>query len=148
MTTRAQRVAAVVAGGLALAGCAEPAADVNVGDAGFREGTFTGRSAADDQGTVGEVSITIAGDAITEAAFSILDADGSVKGEDYGKTNGEIVDEETYRLAQQGIAAADDYAAKLVETDDLGGVDAISGATLTHRQFVGAVEDALAQARV
>lgn len=148
MTTAgaSRRLLALLLGGLAVTGCADAPVDLNVADGGFTDGTFNGRSAADDQGATGEATITIKGDDVTSVDFRIRDSNGSVRGVDYGKTNGEIVSQETYRRAQVGARAGDDYAASLVETDDLNAVDAIAGASLTYRLFTGAVEDALTQA--
>lgn len=145
--TGSRQLAAVLLGGLALAGCATEVADLNVAEGGFADGTYTGVSAPDDQGAYGEVSVTIAGNDVTAAEFVLKEADGSVKGSDYGKTNGEIISEEVYAKAQAGIAAAPAYAAQLVETDDAGAVDVVTGASLSHGQFLEAVADALADAR-
>ncbi len=141
------QAAAVLLTGLALSGCAGEPADVDVADGGFADGTYAGVSSPDDEGGYGDVRLTIAGDDITDVEFALKQADGTAKRADYGKTNGEIVNEEIYARAQAGIAAAPSYAARLVETDDLGQVDVITGASLTHDQFVEAVSDALGSAR-
>ncbi|MDQ7992474.1 MAG: FMN-binding protein [Propionicimonas sp.] len=145
--SRRLRAAAVLAGGLALAGCAAEVADLNVADGGFADGSYSGVSAPDDQGGYGEVEVTIAGDDVTAVEFVLRQADGTTKGEDYGKTNGQVISEEVYARAQAGIAAAPVYAARFVETDDLDAVDVVTGASLTHGQFLEAVADALGSAR-
>jgi major membrane immunogen (membrane-anchored lipoprotein) len=147
MTRGSRKSIALLLGGLAIAGCADAPADLNVADGGFTDGTFSGSSTADDQGATGEATITIKGNDVIAVEFRIRDADGTVRGADHGTTNGVIVDQATYRKAQLGVAAGADYAAKLVETDDLDAVDAITGASLTYRHFTGAVEDALARGR-
>ncbi|MFT4109882.1 FMN-binding protein [Propionicimonas sp.] len=138
--------ATLLAGGLVLTGCST-ALDLDVRDGGYADGTFTGRSQADDDGGYGEISLTIRNDDITAATFTLHLEDGSVKDAEYGKTNGKVVDSSTYRRAQAGIAAAPSYAADLVETDDPADVDAVTGASLSYSQFQEAVEDALRQAR-
>lgn len=142
-----QRLAAALVGGLALAGCSAESTSLDVAAGGFADGTYTGVSRPDDQGGYGEVSVTIAGNDVTATEFVLKEADGSVKGEDYGKTNGEIISQEVYAKAQAGIAAAPGYAAQFVETDDLSAVDVVTGASLSHVQFLEAVADALADAR-
>lgn len=142
-----QRITAVVLGGITLAGCSGPV-DVNVADGGFSDGTFTGRSAPDDLGEWGEVSLTIAANDITEVSFALREPDGTIKDEDYGKTNGQVIDENAYEKAQAGVVAAPKYAVRLEETDDLGAVDSITGASISYRQFVEAVTDALGMARL
>lgn len=143
---RGRRVAAVVAGGLALAGCAAEV-DTNVADGGFADGSYTGASAPDDQGSYGRVELTITGNDVTAAEFVLVQSDGTLKGEDYGKTNGEVISKEVYAKAQAGIAAAPVYAARFVETDDLAAVDVVTGASLTHVQFLEAIANALGSAR-
>lgn len=143
-----RRILLALLSGIALAGCSGEAVDVNVGDGGFTDGTFTGRSSADDKGAWGEVTLTIAGNDVTAVTFVLRQSDGTAQDENYGKVNGKIINEETYRKAQAAVAAAPQYAARLEETDDLDAVDAITGASLSHRQFVEAVTDALDQARI
>jgi major membrane immunogen (membrane-anchored lipoprotein) len=142
MSRHARRGAALAAlGSVLLTGCAS--VDTDIRDGGYADGTYTGKSQPDDDGSYGQVSLTIAGNDVTAVTFTLRLKDGSEKGEDYGKTNGKVVDIPTYRKAQAGIAAAPKYAAQLVETDDLSGVDAITGASLSYRQFTQAVTDAL-----
>lgn len=137
-----RRVALVALGGLALAGCAA-AVDTDVKDGGYADGTYTGRSEADDDGGYGQVTLTIRSNNITAATFVLYEKGGQVKGKDYGMTNGKVVDIPTYSRAQAGIAAAPKYAAELVDTDNLADVDAIAGASLSYKQFQEAVTDAL-----
>lgn len=129
-------------GSVLLTGCVA-AVDTDVRDGGYPDGTYAGRSQPDDDGGYGQVSLVIAGDDITAVTLTLRSKDGSEKGADYGKTNGQVVDLPTYRKAQAGIAAAPRYAAQLVETDDLAEVDAVTGASLSYRQFQEAVTDAL-----
>lgn len=145
---RAGLLLATFTGTSVLTGCsAFTPPDTNVADGGFVDGTFSGRSEADDDGSYGEVTLTIAGNDITDVTFVLREADGTAKDETYGMTNGQIVNEESYRRAQAGIAAAPEYAAALTEADDLAAVDAVTGASLSYQQFVAAVEDALSNAR-
>ncbi|MBL8926258.1 MAG: FMN-binding protein, partial [Pseudonocardia sp.] len=113
----------------------------------FRDGTYVGRSAADDSGGYGEVRITLRGNDIVATEYRMLQAGGTAKDENYGKRNGEIVNAEFYAKAQTAVAAGPRYAAQLVAVDDPGDVDLVSGATISHRQFAEAVEKALDQAR-
>jgi major membrane immunogen (membrane-anchored lipoprotein) len=142
----ARGVALAALGGLALTGCSQPI-DTDVRHGGYADGTYSGRSHPDDDGGYAEVSLTIAGNDVTAATFVLRQADGTAKDADYGKTNGEVISPETYRRAQTGIAAAPEYAAALVEADSLDDVHAITGASLSHQQFVDAVKDALRSAR-
>ncbi len=137
------RAAALAAlGSVLLTGCVT-AVDTNVRDGGHSDGTYAGRSEPDDDGSYGQVDLVIEGNDITAVTFTLRREDGSEKGEDYGMTNGKVVDVPTYEKAQAGIAAAPKYAAELVTSDDLDAVDAITGASLSYRQFQEAVTDAL-----
>lgn len=128
-----------------LTACGAP--NLNVRAGGFADGTWTGKSDHDDTGGYGVVRLTIHGNDVTAATFTLYQADGTRKGVDYGKVNGQITDQDEYDRAQAGIAAAPKYAAELVSTDDLSKVDTITGASITYRTFEQAVTNALDQAR-
>jgi major membrane immunogen (membrane-anchored lipoprotein) len=116
------------------------------GKRAYKDGVYTGKSSADDSGAWGEVTITIEGGRIADCQFITLQKDGSVKGEDYGKVNGAISNQDFYNKAQLAVRAMSQYAQTLSETGDLRSVDAISGATIAYNQFIEAVEDALEKA--
>ncbi|MDR1412020.1 MAG: FMN-binding protein [Spirochaetaceae bacterium] len=120
-----------------LAGCAKPA---------YKDGVYTGRSGEDDTGAWGEVTITIAGEKIADCRFVTWQKDGTVKGENYGKVNGEISSQDFYSKAQLAVRAMEQYAAAYRETGDLKKVEAVSGATIAYDQFIEAVEAALEKA--
>lgn len=111
------------------------------------DGVYRGESAPDDAGAVGAVAFTISDGVITEASFVITDADGTPHDESYGlsKATGEPVDEAFYQRAQAAVAAEQQYVAQFTEASDADEVDVIAGASLSHRQFVEAVTDALSR---
>jgi major membrane immunogen (membrane-anchored lipoprotein) len=106
------------------------------------DGVYTGVSSEDDDGAYGEVNITVEGGVITACDFVTWQKDGSVKDEDYGKVNGEISNRDFYDKAQLAVRAMRQYADALVETQSEKSVDAVSGATIAHGQFLEAVTDA------
>ena len=112
-------VAALVV--VALAGCAKKAVYV--------DGSYTGHSAQDVAGNVGQIALTIAGDKITEAKYTEL----------MPKTK----DNYFYATAVGAIAT---IQAKLIETGDITKVDAVAKATGTSGQLTEAVNDALKNA--
>lgn len=124
-----------------LAGCGDAA------DATYQDGIFVGRSNSDELGAYGEATLTIADHKIVDATYVTWQSDGTLKDEEYGKAQGEIVYQDYYDKAQHAVAAMKLYAQQLVEAQSLQEVDAISGATISYQQFVEAVEAALAQAR-
>ncbi|MDR2073128.1 MAG: FMN-binding protein [Spirochaetaceae bacterium] len=112
----------------------------------YRDGTYTGKSAPDDDGAFGEVTLSIAGGKITACSFVTRQKDGSIKDENYGKINGEISNQSYYEKAQLAVAAMGTYAADLSRSGSLDGVAAVSGATISYNQFTEAVEEALDRA--
>ena len=117
------------------------------GKAAYKDGTYTGRSAGDDTGAWGEVTLGITEGKISACEFVTWQKDGTVKDENYGKVNGEISNRDFYDKAQLAVAAMKKYAADYLRTGSLNGVEAVSGATIAHNQFLEAVENALEQAR-
>jgi major membrane immunogen (membrane-anchored lipoprotein) len=117
------------------------------GKAVLKDGVYLGRSEADDTGAYGELELTVAGGAVADCRFITWQRDGTVKGEEYGKVNGEISNQAFYDKAQLAVRAMDVYARRYVEVQDLKGVDAVSGATNSYNQFMEAAENALDQAK-
>lgn len=123
----------------------------------YKDGTYTGTSSTyiNDDGTdegngYGQVTLTISGGKITACEYKTYTTDDELKGEDYGKEDGEIKNRDYYNKAQKALAAASTYAEELVEygetTDIKSHIDAISGATVNYDHFLEAVDDALKQA--
>lgn len=109
----------------------------------LQDGSFEGQSTKDDRGGYGVVKIEVKDGKITSAQFLQYNADGTVKDESYGKDSGE----ENYKKAQNALEAGNQYADKLVETQDVDKVDAITGATSSWKHFQEAAKDALAKAK-
>jgi major membrane immunogen (membrane-anchored lipoprotein) len=117
------------------------------GKAALKDGVYEGASGVDDTGAWGEARITVREGRVAACAFSTWEKDGAVKGEDYGKINGEISNANYYEKAQLAVRAMERYAKQFAETGNLNKVDAVSGATISHDQFTEAVEQALKKAR-
>ncbi|MCX7921859.1 MAG: FMN-binding protein [Clostridia bacterium] len=109
----------------------------------YKDGTYEGKSSADDRGAIGQVKITIENGKIAKADYQGIQKDGTPKDQNYGKAAGE----ESYKKAQVSVEASAKYGPKLVETQDVEKVDVISGATKSNTQFKEAVKDALAKAK-
>ncbi|HMM21382.1 MAG TPA: FMN-binding protein [Selenomonadales bacterium] len=112
----------------------------------YKDGSYTARSSADDRGAVGEITLVVEQGRIVKADYKEIKKDGTIKDEDYGKTNGKIENQEFYNKAQHALKASATYPAKLVETQNPAAIDAISGATVSHRMFGEAAGKALQQA--
>ncbi|MDR1028267.1 MAG: FMN-binding protein [Clostridiales Family XIII bacterium] len=120
-------------------GCGGADTDVTA----LEDGVYIGVSSEDDDGAYGEVTITVKDGTITDCGFVTWQKDGSVKDEEYGKVNGEISNRDFYDKAQLAVRAMQQYADALVETQSSQDVDAVTGATIAHGQFLEAVDDAL-----
>ncbi len=136
--------AGVLAVGL-LAGCGG-AKETGPAVKSYKDGTYTAKSSPDERGAVGEITLVIANRQIVKADYKGIKKDGTLKDEDYGKTNGKIENQEFYKKAQQALKASAAYPVKLVETQNVEAIDAISGATVSYQQFSEAVKKALKQA--
>lgn len=116
--------------------------------AGYRDGVYAGRSSdfqQEESGNgsgYGEVNIEIRGNRIISCAFTMYKLDGTAKDETYGQDLSR-----EYRLkAQKAVQSAQRYARMTAEAGTTDDVDAISGATVSHQQFIEAVNDALSKA--
>lgn len=114
----------------------------------MKDGEYVGQSNPDEQGAVGTVTITVTDGKITATSYETVEADGTVKGEDYGKTSsGAVGNAQFYKRAQAAVKSYDEYAARLTEVQDPTSVDVISGATVAHSQFLQAAVRAVLKAQ-
>ncbi|MGC4153997.1 MAG: FMN-binding protein [Propionicimonas sp.] len=134
---------AAALGMVAFSGCAQ-----SMKAADYADGDYRGSSAPDDAGAIGTIEFTISAGTITQVSFVITDADGTPHDENYGlsKATGKPVDQAFYQRAQAAVAAEQQYVAQFKEVADADEVDVIAGASLSHRQFVEAITDALSRA--
>lgn len=123
------------------------------GSVNYADGNYEGKSSLyenpDDPEAgngYGVVNIVIKDKAITECTFKSYEPDGTLKGEDYGKKSGGVSNRDFYNKAQKAVAACDEYAKQLISSGNIDDIDAISGATINHDQFVEAVKEALKSA--
>lgn len=130
---------------LSMAGCASGGQGSSTAASGkYKDGTYTGQSSTLEANVDGDgygiISITIENGKIVDATFQPFLPDGTPKDKEYGK------DGSRYAVAQKVVSAGDEYAAALIETGSVDGVDAISGATFLYDQFTEAANKALAEA--
>lgn len=124
----------------------------------YKDGTYTAQSSVfegiedeefgEENGDgYGEVTITVKDNKIVDCKFTTYMTDGTVKGEDYGKQDGAIANQDYYNKAQRAVQASQNYADQLKAKGELKEVDAISGATISYNEFNEAVKLALKQAK-
>ena len=129
-----------------LAGCG--------GKVSYKDGTFTGKSdpyesedGSGDADGYGVVKLTIKNNAITSCEYKTYQPDGTPKDDQYGMKEGAIANKDFYNKAQKAVKACDEYANLLVQSGNPDDIDAISGATINHDQFVEAAKIALDSAK-
>lgn len=111
---------------------------------GLKDGVYTGEyEAKGDHPSTMKVTIEIKGEKITKVEAVEYDENGKPKDENYAKGAGDQV----YQLAQKAVAGMKTYPTQLLEKQDLTKVDAVSGATVSHKSFQEAVRDALRKAK-
>ena len=80
------------------------------------DGTWTAQSNADDQGSIGTITITVEGGRITATSYETTLADGTDKGAEYGKSSsGEVFNEDYYKKAQAAVASYQEYSDNLTQ---------------------------------
>jgi major membrane immunogen (membrane-anchored lipoprotein) len=133
---------ALAAVGLALlAACGGPAVDRS---RPLADGVYQADSGPDEEGAVGHIVVTVADGRVSDCQFSVVMADGRVKGADYGlDSTGQIANADYYAQAQRAVAALTVYARQLIEVGYPQDVDVVAGATWAHDQFVEAATTAL-----
>ena len=117
---------------------------------GSYEGTssvYTNPDGSDAGNGYGVVKITVKDNAITECSFKTYEPDGKEKDSEYGKKQGSVANRDFYNKAQKAVKACDEYANKLIQSGSPDDIDAISGATINHDQFVEAAKIALDAAK-
>ena len=118
--------------------------------ANYKDGTYSGRSSDyedDEDGNgsgYGTVEITIKDNKVVACTFEMYELDGTLKDDSYGAD----MSKENRLKAQKAVQSAEKYAQMLVEAGMPDDIDAISGATISHNEFLEAVDDALAKAVV
>ena len=120
-------------------------ADIDLSQA--KDGTYNAESSENSEYGHGKIAITIKDHKIESATYFGVDKDGTIKGEDYGTKNGQVSDAQNYKKAQNAVKANATYGAQLVERQQPGKVDAISGATISYEQFIEASTKALDEAK-
>lgn len=107
----------------------------------YNDGIF--KSSA--SGAFGDINIKleIKDGKILKCELEAIDKEGNIKNENYGKNSGE----KNYQLAQIALNGIMKYPDMLLQAQDVEKIDAISGATVSFREFQMAVKDALEKSR-
>ncbi len=128
-----------------LSGCGEDKVQAN-----YKDGNYTGRSSdfkEDESGNgagYGEVEIEVKSNKVVSCSFKMYELDGTLKDENYDAD----LSKENRLKAQKAVQSADKYSTFLTKSGSIDNVDVISGATISYKEFVEAVNDALNKAVV
>ncbi len=109
----------------------------------YKDGTYTGTSVDEEQGSSMYVEITITDGAISDCKMVAKDKEGNIKDENYGKSAGGAL----YEKAQRAVKGMKEYPELLIEAGNPDDVDAVAGATVSGQQFKLAVKAALELAK-
>ncbi|MDR3349088.1 MAG: FMN-binding protein [Acidaminococcales bacterium] len=117
--------------------------------AGYKDGVYRAVSSKDQRGAYGEITITVKGGEISDSKYVtyLKEGEGKIKDQDYGKVNGAISNRDFYNKAQFAVKAMQLYNDKLKQNKTPKGIDALSGATESYRQFMEAADKALKAAQ-
>lgn len=139
--TRAGLLLAAAIGAAVLGGCGGGGgAAAN----SLPDGSYTGQSDPQEDGSYGVVSFTVSAGTISDASFVMYDDDGTPHDEKYGLgSDGKPADEAFYQRAQNAIKAEQNYVTQFQEVGDQNEVESIAGASLSYRVFLNAVAVAL-----
>lgn len=115
-----------------------------VGKAKYKNGIYEAKTDNDGEGFHCEAKVTISKNKITDVQWEIVDDKGRVFDKNYEKV---YPDSELYQQqCRDDYKGAVTYGPKLIKTQDINKVDAISGATWSNNNFREVVSEALEKA--
>ncbi len=115
---------------------------ISCGSTTLKDGTYTGEIKGDGSSKA-VVEIVVKEEKIVACVFESYDKEGKLKDQNYGEGSGEA----NYKLAQKAFQGMQKYPEMLLEVQNVEDVEAVSGATISHKQFVAAVKEALKNAK-
>ena len=144
---KSMRIVSLLAVVAVITACGGSSAKLNDGSYEGKSSVYTNPDGSDAGNGYGVVKITVKDNAITECSFKTYEPDGKEKDSEYGKKQGSVANRDFYNKAQKAVKACDEYANLLVQSGNPDDIDAISGATINHDQFVEAAKIALDAAK-
>lgn len=109
----------------------------------FNNGTYTGESPAEKSQAKATVTLKIENNKIVACTAKFKDWNG----EDVDSTYGKGMGAEKYKVAQQAYFGMTQYPQLLLKNQDPADVDAVTGSTVSHKEFILAVWNALDKAK-
>ncbi len=112
------------------------------GSVQYNDGEYTGVYNGEGESKM-TVTLTLKDQKITDCKMECLDKMGNIKDEHYGEQAGEA----NFEKAQIALKGMKEYPKLLVELQSVDDMDAVSGATVSFKEFKEAVNDALKKAK-
>ena len=106
----------------------------------YKDGVYNA-SVTDSFGEL-KLTLELKDNKIIKCDLAGYDKEGHIKDENYAKNSGP----KKYELGQIAVNAINKYPAMLIESQNINELDAISGATVSFKQFKDMVNDILKQA--
>ncbi len=108
----------------------------------LKDGTFVGEIKGEGSSKT-VVELVIKDKKIVACVLESYDKEGNIKGRDYGANSGKA----NYALAQKAVQGMQKYPEMLLKTQNVDDVEAVSGATISYKQFKAAVKEAIKNAQ-
>lgn len=108
----------------------------------YKDGVYEGSYQSSNMNSM-NVEITIKDGKITDCSMQAYDSSGKLKDENYG----DGYDDQQMMRAKNAYKGFITYPDLLVEAGNIDDVDAVSGATVSYKEFKEAVNDALEKAK-
>lgn len=127
---------------------AKPSTTAKIMDGRLNDGVYQADTPPSSYGHKGYASVTVKNGQVVQMVFYQQDPiTGQYKDENYGHEYGTQFGPDTYAKAQQSVAGGKSYPIKLIETQNLDAIDAVTGATYNLHVFKQAVKAALEKAK-
>ncbi len=108
----------------------------------LNDGTFVGEVKGEGSSKT-VVELVIKDKKIVACVLESYDKEGNIKGRDYGANSGDA----NYALAQKAVQGMQKYPEMLLKTQNIDDIEAVSGATISYKQFKAAVKEAIKNAQ-
>ncbi len=108
----------------------------------LKDGTFVGEVKGEGSSKT-VVELVIKDKKIVACVLESYDKEGKIKGRDYGSDSGEA----NYALAQKAVQGMQKYPEMLIKTQNVDDIEAVSGATISYKQFKEAAKEAIKHAK-
>ncbi len=115
---------------------------ISCGSKELKDGNYKGEVVGEGSSKM-VVEIVVENKKIVSCVLESYDKEGKLKDSTYGENSGEA----NFVLAQKAYKGMQQYPEMLVKVQNIDDVEAVSGATVSHKEFKAAVKEALKNAQ-